>query len=601
MANVLIVDDDAALREGLAETVADLGHAPRVAASGREALAALGGNNIDCVLLDLRMPGGMDGIEVLRRIREGNDALPVIVLTAFATAENTIEAMRLGAFDHLTKPIGRLELDALLKRLPQRGIPLAADGAGESGTLIGSSEAMRRVQKAIGLAADRDATVLILGETGTGKELVARGLHQHGSRKTKPFVAVNCAAAADIEAAVKICETIRVRGTLVSSIAHMSEEVSDRSRWPVALSVLLVALVVVIAIAAALASTLLPPGDRIGEDGRRVAVGVIFVGSYLALAIGRIPGLSIDRAGIALVGAGLMVASGALPLEDAYKAVDLDTITLLLGMMIVVASLRLSGFFAVATAWVRAHAKRPVILLGAIVATSGVFSAFLVNDAICLVLAPLVLELTLALGRRPVPYLLAVAMASNVGSTATITGNPQNIMIGSFSHIPYTKFTLALGPVALVGLIITVALIALFHRAEFTGAPRLDAPQPEVDVNRVLVIRALLATLILIVLFFVGVVPAKAAIIIGGLLLLTRRVKSRRVYAEIDWSLLLMFAGLSSSSLARSARFSLLTSSRPSAGLTWTKFPCSAEPWRCCLTWSAMYPLCCLSSRLSLR
>jgi two-component system NtrC family response regulator len=102
--------------------------------------------------------------------------------------------MRLGAFDHLTKPIGRLELAALLKRLPQRGIPLAADGAGGSGTLIGSSEAMRRVQKAIGLAADRDATVLILGETGTGKELVARALHQHGSRKTKPFVAVNCAA-----------------------------------------------------------------------------------------------------------------------------------------------------------------------------------------------------------------------------------------------------------------------------------------------------------------------------------------------------------------------------------------------------------------------
>ena len=166
------------------------------------------------------------------------------------------------------------------------------------------------------------------------------------------------------------------------------------------------------------------------------------------------------------------------------------------------------------------------------------------NEAILLVLAPLVLELTLALGRRPVPYLLAVAMASNVGSTATITGNPQNIMIGSFSHIPYGKFALVLGPVALVGLIITVALIALFHRAEFTGAPRLEAPQSDVDANRVLVIRAVLATLILVVLFFAGVVPSKAAIIIGGLLLLTRRVKSRRVYAEIDWSLLLMFAGL---------------------------------------------------------
>jgi len=331
------------------------------------------------------------------------------------------------------------------------------------------------------------------------------------------------------------------RGTV---IAHMRDRASNRRRWLAGLSVLLVGLVVVIAIGAALAPTLLPAGDRIGGEGRSVAAGIIFVGSYLALAIGRIPGLNIDRAGIALVGAGLMVASGALPLEDAYKAVDFDTITLLLGMMIVVASLRLSGFFAVANAWAMVRARRPLILLGAVVATSGVFSAFLVNDAICLVLAPLVLELTLALGRRPVPYLLAVAMASNVGSTATISGNPQNIMIGSFSHIPYSTFALALGPVALAGLIVTVALIALLHRAEFAGTARLEAPPPKVDANRVLVIRALLATLIMVALFFAGVVPAKAAIIIGGLLLLTRRVKSRRVYAEIDWSLLLMFAGL---------------------------------------------------------
>jgi Na+/H+ antiporter NhaD/arsenite permease-like protein len=319
---------------------------------------------------------------------------------------------------------------------------------------------------------------------------------------------------------------------------------SKRSRWLVALSVLLVGLVVVIALATALAPTLLPAGDRIGGEGRGIAAGAIFVGSYLALAIGRIPGLSIDRAGIALVGAGLMVASGALPLEDAYKVVDFDTITLLLGVMIIVASLRLSGFFAVANAWVMAHARRPLILLGAVVATSGVFSAFLVNDAICLVLAPLVLEVTRALGRQPIPYLLAVAMASNVGSTATITGNPQNIMIGSFSHIPYTKFALTLGPVALAGLVITVVLIALFHRSEFSGAARLEPLNPNLRVNRVLVIRALLATAVMIVLFFAGIVPAKAAIIIGGLLLLTRRMKSWRVYAEIDWSLLLMFVGL---------------------------------------------------------
>src|SRR6266446_6761745 len=191
---------------------------------------------------------------------------------------------------------------------------------------------------------------------------------------------------------------------------------SGRRRWPRVVGIALVVLVITIALIAAVTPGLLPASPRVDEDTQKVAAAVIFAASYLALAIGKVPGLSIDRAGVALVGACLMVGSGALPLEDAYKAVDLDTITLLLGMMIVVASLRLSGFFAIANAWVIAHARRPLILLGALVATSGVFSAFLVNDAICLVLAPLVLELTLALGRRPVPYLLAVAMASNVGS-----------------------------------------------------------------------------------------------------------------------------------------------------------------------------------------
>ena len=193
MATVLIIDDDRALREGLAEALADLGHQPRLAASGREGLAALD-EDIDAVLLDLRMPGGMDGIEVLRRIRANAGGPHVVVLTAFASAANTIEAMRLGAFDHLSKPVGRAELKALLERLPPRlPAPSVPENDAEDG-LIGSSEPMRSVQKAIGLAADSDAIVLIRGETGTGKELVARALHMHGKRKDGPFVAVNCAA-----------------------------------------------------------------------------------------------------------------------------------------------------------------------------------------------------------------------------------------------------------------------------------------------------------------------------------------------------------------------------------------------------------------------
>jgi Na+/H+ antiporter NhaD/arsenite permease-like protein len=309
-----------------------------------------------------------------------------------------------------------------------------------------------------------------------------------------------------------------------------------RRRWPAALGVASVVLVVGIALVAA--------GLRNDEATGKFAAGVIFAASYLALAIGKIPGLSIDRAGVALVGAGLMVASGAISMEDAYRAIDLDTITLLLGMMIVVASLRLSGFFALATAWVTQRTARPLFLLCAVTATSGVLSAFLVNDAICLVLAPLVLDLTLRMRRRPLPYLLALAMASNVGSTATITGNPQNIMIGSFSRIPYATFAWALGPVALAGLVVVVALVALLHRAEFAGGVVATAGRANIRVNRALVARALAATVLMVGLFFAGQAPAKAAIVIGGLLLLTRRVKSQRIYAEIDWSLLLMFAGL---------------------------------------------------------
>jgi two-component system NtrC family response regulator len=192
---ILVVDDDAALREGIAEALADLGHRPVEAANGTTALARVAQGGIDAVLLDLRMPG-MDGMEVLRRLHKEMPALPVAVLTAVPTAGNTIEAMRLGAVDHLAKPVGRADLAALLARmLPPEAPPIAppAESAGEA-ELVGGSKAMREVQKAIGLLADSEATVLITGETGTGKEVVARALHRHGGRAGKPFVAVNCAA-----------------------------------------------------------------------------------------------------------------------------------------------------------------------------------------------------------------------------------------------------------------------------------------------------------------------------------------------------------------------------------------------------------------------
>src|SRR5262249_52441182 len=151
---------------------------------------------------------------------------------------------------------------------------------------------------------------------------------------------------------------------------------------------------------------------------------------------------------------------------------------LLLGMMIVVANLRVSGFFRLVTGWVVPRARHPLLLLSAIVLVSGVLSAFLVNDTICLVMTPLVLELVLRLNRNPVPYLLAIALAPNAGSPATITGNPQNMIIGSLSHLPYDHFAAALAPVSAVGLVLTVLLLALTYRQEFWTGARLQAVAP---------------------------------------------------------------------------------------------------------------------------
>jgi Na+/H+ antiporter NhaD/arsenite permease-like protein len=272
---------------------------------------------------------------------------------------------------------------------------------------------------------------------------------------------------------------------------------------------------------------------------------LIFAATYLVLAIGRLPGFRVDRTGAAIIGATLMVALNVLAVADAVEAINTDTILLLFGMMIVVANLRISGFFALVADWVVTHAHRPLALLVLIVAVSGVFSAFFVNDTMCLVLTPLVLEITTQMRRNPVPYLLAVAMASNVGSVATVTGNPQNMLIGSFSGIPYRAFAAALTPVALLSLAVVVALIAFFYRGEFLGAaPRVTIQPPAVPIHRALVWKSTSASAAMIVLFFLGWPIAKVALVAGALLLLTRRVKPERVYAEIDWSLLVLFIGL---------------------------------------------------------
>lgn len=271
---------------------------------------------------------------------------------------------------------------------------------------------------------------------------------------------------------------------------------------------------------------------------------LIFLGTYFVLAVGRFPGLRVDRTGAAMVGASAMVAAGVLSFNEALAAVDWSTLVLLLGMMIVVSNLRLSGFFRAVSAWVVRRAHRPITLLAGIVAVAGGMSALFVNDTMCLVLTPLVLEVTLALRRNPVPYLLAVAMASNAGSVATITGNPQNMMIGSLSRIPYPVFAMKLAPVALISLALTFVVIAVLYRREFRGDPLNAEGVLRVRVNQPLMFKSLLVAAVMAGFFLAGWPVAQTAMVAGAVLLVTRRVKPEKVYHDIDWPLLALFAGL---------------------------------------------------------
>ncbi len=280
------------------------------------------------------------------------------------------------------------------------------------------------------------------------------------------------------------------------------------------------------------------------RDLTSIIAVLIFVATYAVVAIGKLPVYRIDRAGAALLGGSLMVGVGVLTPEEAYRAVDFGTITLLLGMMIVVANLRVSGFFRLVTDRITRNIRHPLALLAAVVLASGILSAVLVNDTVCLVMTPLVLDIVLRLGRNPLPYLLAVAMASNIGSVATITGNPQNMIVGSLSHIPYTLFAGHLMPIAAAGLCVAMLVIVLAHLREFVPGERFAPTEGATHYHGPLVVKTMLVVGVMIVLFVLGKPVATVAIVGGAYLLLTRRVNPGKIYREIDWPLLVMFTGL---------------------------------------------------------
>jgi Na+/H+ antiporter NhaD/arsenite permease-like protein len=284
------------------------------------------------------------------------------------------------------------------------------------------------------------------------------------------------------------------------------------------------------------------------SDARSVAAYGVFFASYFVFALGKFPGLKIDRPGAAIIGAVLMVAFRVMTAQEALGAIDFPTIVLLFSMTLIVAHLHLGGFFE----WVaevtvlRLSAQQ---LLAAVVFVSGTLSAFLVNDIVCLVMTPFIVGVTRRLALEPVPYLLALATASNIGSVATITGNPQNMLIGSMSQIGYVDFLVHLGPVAIVGLFLDWVLLGRIYRRQVRRAavPGSSAPGPSTSgpspqhrpsVKPMVVLAIVLAG------FLAGIPPALMAALGAAALLVTRTMEPRRVYDEVDWGLLVFFVGL---------------------------------------------------------
>lgn len=278
------------------------------------------------------------------------------------------------------------------------------------------------------------------------------------------------------------------------------------------------------------------------SEARIVAAYVIFIGSYLVFALGKFPGLKIDRPGAAIIGAVGMVAFRIVEPTDTLHFIDFSTIVLLFAMMLIVGTLHLVGFFEWNAGMVLRRLK-PSRLLPATIFTSGILSAFFVNDIMCLVMVPFVLSITRKLRLKPLPYLLAVATGSNIGSVATITGNPQNMLIGSFSRIGYRDFLIHLGPIALVGLLLDWMVLHWFHmRQEEHAAEVGGIPIPPLELSR-LTKPAVVVTGVVIG-FFAGVPPAMAAALGAAAMLITRTIDPRKLYEEVDWGLLVFFVGL---------------------------------------------------------
>lgn len=275
---------------------------------------------------------------------------------------------------------------------------------------------------------------------------------------------------------------------------------------------------------------------------------IIFTITYIGIIFTRLPWINIDRPSAAFFGAVAMILFGVTTFEDAISAIDFNTIALLLGMMIIIGSLQLDGFFNLVSEKTLVIAKTPFSFLSVVVFTSGIGSAFMVNDVIVLMLTPIVIHICIKNERNPIPYLIAEILAANVGSAMTITGNPQNMLIGINSGIDFSRFLFHLMPISLLGLVLIIFIIKHLYKSEFSNNSRFTRNELKNSYQLKNMKFSLPLFLLVIILFFIGRTIGLSIPLIaltgGSLILLSGKSKPSEIIKNIDWVLLLFFASL---------------------------------------------------------
>lgn len=279
----------------------------------------------------------------------------------------------------------------------------------------------------------------------------------------------------------------------------------------------------------------------------------IFLLTYMGIALGRIPGLNLDRNGIALLGAIAMTASGAVSLEKAVKSIDVPTIVLLYSLMVISAQLRLGGFYTRMAERISTALKKPKFFLALLMGVSSIMSALLANDIICLAFTPVLAYALLSAGMNPVPFLIALAMSSNAGSAATIIGNPQNMLIGQTGGLHFASFTSWCLPPSIAALFLIYAIICLLYRKDLVNnakhkkESRITATEhhevwPDFDPWQSF--KGILAVIITLGLFFTNIPRELSALTVAGILLCSRKMESKEILGLIDWNLITLFCAL---------------------------------------------------------